>query len=331
MTVASPPGSGTVDIHLSSADAQSGVVPADQLHLLARVRRAVSHGYWLVGSDGGIFAFGSAQFHGSTGNLVLQRPVTGITPDGRPQRVLAGGDRRRCLRLRRRRLLRLHPRPRHRPGRLGRPHRSSMHRSSAWSPPPTAAATSWWRPTAASSPSATPSSRVRAPAAAAAPGSAVSVLPDATGHGYWLVTATGYVYTFGDAPDEGQPIDDTNGQPLPSPVTSAVRTPDGEGYWVLLEDGQALAFGDAQYYQSTNGESTPGLRGQPGHRHLRHRRQPRLLDRHGQRHGGRLRRRTRRRQHGRPPAERTDHRGHGLVGGGGRHRLDGGVVVVTGP
>ena len=38
------------------------------------------HGYWLVGSDGGIFTFGSAQFYGSTGSLNLQRPVVGITP-----------------------------------------------------------------------------------------------------------------------------------------------------------------------------------------------------------------------------------------------------------
>jgi hypothetical protein len=39
-----------------------------------------SHGYWLVGSDGGIFTFGSAQFYGSTGSLHLQRPVVGIVP-----------------------------------------------------------------------------------------------------------------------------------------------------------------------------------------------------------------------------------------------------------
>ncbi len=38
------------------------------------------HGYWLVGSDGGIFTFGSAQFYGSTGSIHLQRPVVGITP-----------------------------------------------------------------------------------------------------------------------------------------------------------------------------------------------------------------------------------------------------------
>jgi hypothetical protein len=41
-------------------------------------------GYWEVASDGGIFAFGDAQFHGSTGNLNLNKPVVGmaVTPDG---------------------------------------------------------------------------------------------------------------------------------------------------------------------------------------------------------------------------------------------------------
>ena len=39
-----------------------------------------SHGYWLVGSDGGIFSFGSAAFHGSMGSIPLQRPVMAITP-----------------------------------------------------------------------------------------------------------------------------------------------------------------------------------------------------------------------------------------------------------
>jgi hypothetical protein len=42
-------------------------------------------GYWLVASDGGIFNFGDAGFFGSTGALVLNRPVVGMaaTPDGR--------------------------------------------------------------------------------------------------------------------------------------------------------------------------------------------------------------------------------------------------------
>jgi hypothetical protein len=44
-----------------------------------------SGGYWLVASDGGIFAFGNAPFYGSTGNIHLNRPVVGMdpTPDGK--------------------------------------------------------------------------------------------------------------------------------------------------------------------------------------------------------------------------------------------------------
>jgi hypothetical protein len=36
------------------------------------------HGYWLVASDGGIFAYGDAPFAGSTGGLPLVSPVVGI-------------------------------------------------------------------------------------------------------------------------------------------------------------------------------------------------------------------------------------------------------------
>ena len=41
-------------------------------------------GYWLVASDGGIFAFGDARFYGSTGAITLNQPIVGMraTPDG---------------------------------------------------------------------------------------------------------------------------------------------------------------------------------------------------------------------------------------------------------
>ena len=35
-------------------------------------------GYWMVGRDGGIFSFGAAGFHGSTGNLKLNSPIVGM-------------------------------------------------------------------------------------------------------------------------------------------------------------------------------------------------------------------------------------------------------------
>ena len=38
-------------------------------------------GYWLVASDGGVFAF-DAPFHGSMGGTRLNKPVTGMIPYG---------------------------------------------------------------------------------------------------------------------------------------------------------------------------------------------------------------------------------------------------------
>ena len=38
-------------------------------------------GYWLVASDGGIFAFGDARFYGSTGGISLARGIVGMATD----------------------------------------------------------------------------------------------------------------------------------------------------------------------------------------------------------------------------------------------------------
>jgi hypothetical protein len=64
-----------------------GATPAGDLaglHLNAGIVDAVStasgRGYWLLGADGGVFAFGDAVFHGSTASLRLNAPVVGIAP-----------------------------------------------------------------------------------------------------------------------------------------------------------------------------------------------------------------------------------------------------------
>ena len=65
--------------------ARSG--PGRSTSIDARPAAVVSGGagYWLVASDGGIFTFGDAGFFGSTGNLVLNKPIVGMapTPSGR--------------------------------------------------------------------------------------------------------------------------------------------------------------------------------------------------------------------------------------------------------
>ncbi|HET6875701.1 MAG TPA: hypothetical protein VFH70_13020, partial [Acidimicrobiales bacterium] len=37
-------------------------------------------GYWLVASDGGVFTFGNAEYHGSTGGVRLAAPVVALAP-----------------------------------------------------------------------------------------------------------------------------------------------------------------------------------------------------------------------------------------------------------
>ena len=41
-------------------------------------------GYWVLGADGGVFSFGAAKFHGSTGAIKLNKPIVGMaaTPTG---------------------------------------------------------------------------------------------------------------------------------------------------------------------------------------------------------------------------------------------------------
>jgi hypothetical protein len=51
------------------------------------------HGYWLVATDGGVFSFGDARFHGSTGAIRLNRPAVSMTSstDGGYWMVAADG------------------------------------------------------------------------------------------------------------------------------------------------------------------------------------------------------------------------------------------------
>ena len=48
------------------------------------VVQRTGNGYWLVATDGGVFAFGDARFHGSTGAIRLNQPMVGMaaTPSG---------------------------------------------------------------------------------------------------------------------------------------------------------------------------------------------------------------------------------------------------------
>jgi hypothetical protein len=197
-----------------------------------------NHGYWLVGSDGGIFSFGAAVFHGSTGSNKLNRPVVGITPttskggywlvasDGG---IFAFGDASFFGSI---------------PG-MG------------LAPAGTVGGTHLNAPIVGMVPSfdgggyfmvasdggvfafGDAAFEGSCPGIGGCSGAAVGVAPDASGNGYWLVTVTGHIYTFGDANNFGAP------GPQSSNITSIVRTPSGNGYWILDANGEVFHYGDA--------------------------------------------------------------------------------------
>ncbi len=199
--------------------------------------QARGHGYWLVGADGGIFSFGGAQFHGSTGGLTLQRPVVGITPviggdgywlaasDGGVFAFNAGfygsipG-------------LGLHPAGSGLPNSLNAPIVGMV---------PSTDSGGYFMVASDGGVFAFGDATFEGscPGIGGCAGAAVAVMPDASGSGYWVVTKTGNVYAFGNAQYYGAP------GPELVPVTAAVRTPDGRGYWILYGNGVVVPFGDA--------------------------------------------------------------------------------------
>jgi hypothetical protein len=207
----------------------------------------VQHGYWLVGSDGGIFTFGSAQFHGSTGSLSLQRPVVGIVPtttrngywlDASDGGIFAFGDAGFYGSIPG---LGLHPAGSGLPNSLNAPIVGMV---------PSASGSGYFMVASDGGVFAFGDAQFAGscPGIGGCSGAAVAVMPDASGNGYWLVTQSGHVYTFGDAPYYGAP------GPQAAPVTSAVRTPDGGGYWILFANGAISNYGDARNFGSPTGQ-----------------------------------------------------------------------------
>ncbi len=160
----------------------SGVAPASQVD-----GAAATHVESGSAAPDAVTAFGNAASTVPDLAVRTERPDRRDRRHPRRRRLLVGGGRRRRLHLRRRHVRRV----------AGQPC-TSTPRSSASPPRPTAVATGWSRPTAASSPSATPPSPGRWADLASTPrSSGIAATPD--GGGYWLVAADGGVFTFGDA------------------------------------------------------------------------------------------------------------------------------------
>jgi len=198
-------------------------------------------GYWLVGSDGGIFTFGLAQFYGSTGSLKLQRPVVGISPatpgTGFSGYWLVASDGG---------IFSFNtgfygsiPGLGFNPAGSGLPH--SLNAPIVGMVPSTTGH-GYFMVASDGGVFAFGDAHFAGscPGVGGCAGSAVAVVPDASGNGYWVVTSTGSVYGFGDATYHGGPgVQST-------PITAAAATTSGLGYYVLDASGQVFSYGDAK-------------------------------------------------------------------------------------
>ena len=178
-------------------------------------------GYWLVASDGGVFSFGNAAFHGSTGATPLTPPSWAWPPP--PTAAVTGWW----------------------PVTEGFSFGNAAFHGSTGATPLNApivgmAATpdgggywlvasdggvfSFGNATFHGSTGATPLN---------APIVGMAATPD--GGGYWLVASDGGVFSFGNAAFEGSAA----GSTLAQPVIGMVRFPGGPGYWIV--EGASLA------------------------------------------------------------------------------------------
>ncbi|MDQ3945241.1 MAG: phosphodiester glycosidase family protein [Actinomycetota bacterium] len=69
-------------------------------------------------------------------------------------------------------------------------------------------------------------------------GPVLDSIPTASGRGYYMVASDGGIFTFGDAVFHGS----TGDIKLNAPVQSLVPDPDGVGYWLVASDGGVFSF-----------------------------------------------------------------------------------------
>jgi len=211
---------------LGSASGQALAAP-----IVGMAGTASGRGYWLVASDGGIFAFGDAGFFGSTGGRRLNSPIVGMaaTPTGRGYWLVAsdGG------------IFAFGDAPF-----LGSTGAMRLNRpvvGMAASP----SGRGYWLVASDGGIFAFGDAPFLGSTGALRLNRPVVGMGATGGAGYWLVASDGGVFAFGDARFAGS----TGSTPLVSPIVDLVPSAAG-GYWLVAADGGVFAFGGAPFWGS---------------------------------------------------------------------------------
>jgi hypothetical protein len=197
---------------------------------------ADKRGYWLVGGDGGIFAYGDAPFLGSMGGQPLNKPIVGIaaSSDGTGYWEVAAdggvfsfGDA-------------------HFYGSMGGKPLNQPIVGIAASPD----GKGYWEVAADGGVFSFGDAEFEGSTGAIALNQPiVGMSATSNGQGYWMVAKDGGIFAFGDAPFFGS----KGGTVLNAPVVAMLAAPDSGGYLLVAKDGGIFAFGDAGYFGSLGG------------------------------------------------------------------------------
>jgi subtilisin family serine protease len=199
-------------------------------------------GYWLVGSDGGIFAFGDARFLGSTGAVRLNKPIVGMaaTPAGAGYWLVASdggifafGDG----------------------GFFGSTGAVRLNRPIVGMAPTPSGRGYWLVASDGGIFAFGDAGFFGSTGAVPLNKPIVGMTSTPTGQGYWLVASDGGIFAFGDARFSGS----TGAVPLNKPIVGMASTPTGRGYWLVASDGGIFAFGDARFLGSTGGRGVTDI------------------------------------------------------------------------
>jgi hypothetical protein len=78
-------------------------------------------------------------------------------------------------------------------------------------------------------------------------GAIVAIVATGDGRGYWLVGSDGKVLPFGDAHSYGDTYSAHKAGHLAGPIVGMTATADGRGYWLAGAEGGVFSFGDAHF------------------------------------------------------------------------------------
>ncbi|MGO9028778.1 MAG: beta strand repeat-containing protein [Acidimicrobiales bacterium] len=202
---------------------------------------AVLHGYWLVAADGGVFAYGDAQFYGTMNGHRLNAPMVGIAGTGddlgywtvaADGGVFSFGDA-------------------HFYGSTG----SMVLNKPIIAMTPTLDGKGYYLVASDGGVFAFGDAHFYGSTGSlslAAPIVGMVLSPD--GRGYYLVGSDGGVFAYGDAVFHGSGVGSV---PANVTVTGLATTADLGGYWLATSTGQVLAFGDATPKGSITNPSKP--------------------------------------------------------------------------